>query len=741
MIELDGLRALGLDLLRCGDRDLGSASWRAIRQLMRPLDDAQSALHWHPDTRHQRRFARDAAALVLTRCAELSRSYWAWSAQDWADLIGTGAGQLRQSWPGQVGSSARPYLLVYAYLLGGFTSFDRVGRFHRRSLAWRVFGKEPVEDAIGQIRDVLAGWGYHRRCERDLMALVCQVLLLNRSPLLEDLSFEVLTRLRSDPAMGQYFPGDLHGVHRAVAALGLVEPPAAPKYGDGPAAITGAPDAWTQWVERWHATSTLAPGTRSIYRVVLAKMGRWLAEKHPEITEPSQWTRQTCAAWVAAVDRMAVGDYSQSLDGKRGRVGDPLSPKTKSSYLRMARAFFRDLQEWEWIPRRFDPATALGAPRSLRALLGPDPRVIADGIWAKLLRAGLNLESADLPRADGRVHPVEMIRAITLAWLFSGQRSDEIARLRVGCVRWQHDGMPIPGDCDQVLARDAVCLLDVPVHKTGTAFTKPVDPLLGQAIEAWQAVRPDQPKMLDRKTGERVEFLFAIRAKRVAKHYINEKIIPMLCRKAAVPASDVRGKITSHRARTTIASQLCNAKEPMTLFELQAWLGHASPETTQHYAKITPNTLTRAYQDAGYFERNVRTIEVLLDRDAVTSGQAAAGEPWQYYDLGHGLCSYTFFEQCPHRMACAKCDFYTPKDSSKAQLLEAKANLQQMLVSIPLTDDERAAIDDGQAAVDKLLERLTDVPTPAGLTPRQLAIPATAPRLPIVDITQSGPRP
>jgi hypothetical protein len=253
VIELDGLRSLGLDLLRCGDRDLGSAPWRTIRRLTQPLDDAQSALHWHPDTRHQRRFARDAAALVLTRCADLSRPYWAWSAQDWARLIGTGAGELRQSWPGQVGSSARPYLLVYAYLLGGFTAFDRVGRFHRRSLAWRVFGKEPVDDAIGQIRDVLAGWGYHRRCERDLTALVCHVLLLNRSPLLEDLSSEVLAGLRGDPAMGQYFPGDLHSVHRAVAALGLVEPPAAPKYSDGPAAITGAPDAWTRWVERWHA--------------------------------------------------------------------------------------------------------------------------------------------------------------------------------------------------------------------------------------------------------------------------------------------------------------------------------------------------------------------------------------------------------------------------------------------------------------------------------------------------------
>ncbi|HEY5182630.1 MAG TPA: tyrosine-type recombinase/integrase [Dermatophilaceae bacterium] len=215
-------------------------------------------------------------------------------------------------------------------------------------------------------------------------------------------------------------------------------------------------------------------------------------------------------------------------------------------------------------------------------------------------------------------------------------------------------------------------------------------------MEAWQAVRPDQPTMLDRKTGERADFVFALRARHVGKTYINATIIPSLCQRAGVPTADVRGNITSHRARSTIASQLYNAKEPMTLFELQEWLGHRSPASTQHYAKITPNTLARAYRDAGYFTRNVRTIEVLLDRDAVTSGAAAAGEPWQYYDLGHGYCTYTFFEQCPHRMACARCDFYTPKDASKGQLLEAKDNLQRMLANIPLTDDERAAVDDGQ---------------------------------------------
>jgi hypothetical protein len=72
-------------------------------------------------------------------------------------------------------------------------------------------------------------------------------------------------------------------------------------------------------------------------------------------------------------------------------------------------------------------------------------------------------------------------------------------------------------------------------------------------------------------------------------------------------------------------------------------------------------------------------------------------------------------------MACARCDFYVPKSSSKAQLLEARGNLQHMLAQIPLTDDERAAVEDGSAAVQRLLERLADTPTPGGRTPREIA--------------------
>jgi hypothetical protein len=71
-------------------------------------------------------------------------------------------------------------------------------------------------------------------------------------------------------------------------------------------------------------------------------------------------------------------------------------------------------------------------------------------------------------------------------------------------------------------------------------------------------------------------------------------------------------------------------------------------------------------------------------------------------------------------MACAKCSFYLPKDSTKAQLLEAKVNLLRLRQDIPLAESELAAVEDGITAYEQLLARLADVPTPGGPTPRQL---------------------
>ena len=77
---------------------------------------------------------------------------------------------------------------------------------------------------------------------------------------------------------------------------------------------------------------------------------------------------------------------------------------------------FRDLQEWEIIPRRFDPIRSFVTPKSVLAKIGPNPRIIADDVWAKFVWAGLNLTAEDLPK---RVHfspetPAEQLSRRTL---------------------------------------------------------------------------------------------------------------------------------------------------------------------------------------------------------------------------------------------------------------------------------------------------------------------------------------
>ncbi len=72
-------------------------------------------------------------------------------------------------------------------------------------------------------------------------------------------------------------------------------------------------------------------------------------------------------------------------------------------------------------------------------------------------------------------------------------------------------------------------------------------------------------------------------------------------------------------------------------------------------------------------------------------------------------------------MACAPCSFYRPKGSTQAQRLEGKTNLLHLLQEIPLNEEERAAVEDGIEAMEKLCQQLADVPTPAGPTPQQLS--------------------
>ncbi|HEV7376514.1 MAG TPA: tyrosine-type recombinase/integrase [Pyrinomonadaceae bacterium] len=676
-----------------------------------------------------------ATRVLLFEMLRRDNSFWIWSAEEWIETIGQDADSFGARH--RISTDTRQLIMAAAYLLCGFTEMAAVGRFYRYAFAVRVFGQEAMQTAMKQVEEALHGLGYSSTIlKSNLHNLVGEALLINRSPLLDELTYEVLERVRQHNPTPHAARTSV-AFSRALHSLGVIGQPLPPagrspvKYNHYEPGSRVAPE-WVTWCDRWRKTSTSSERTRANVHTMLIKAGRWLAYEHPEIESPAQWTRELAAEFVAAVDRMKVGQYlhRESHHIPEAKKGKPLMSNSKVGVITAVRVLFRDCQEWNWITRRFDPIRAIPIPRKLLAQRKPSPRVIADDVWAKLLWAGLNLTVADLPVCTYRAgegsrpknaawYPLAMVRAIVVTWLFAGLRNDEIRRLRVGCVRWQrqNDNSPHAEDED---VKGTVCLLDVPVNKTGAAFSKPVDRYVGEAIELWEHTRPAQPPRLDAKTGSMEHLLFMYRGKGIGPDYVNNTIIPMLCEKAGVPTADARGNLTSHRARSTIASQLFNAKEPMSLFELQEWLGHRSVSSTQYYARITPTKLAQSYRDAGYFERNRRTIEVLIDQEAIRSGSVADGEPWKYYDLGHGYCTYDFFEQCPHRMACAKCSFYVAKESSRAQLLEAKANLERMMQEIPLQEEERAAVEDGLAAVERLYAKLVDVPTPAGPTPREL---------------------
>lgn len=94
------------------------------------------------------------------------------------------------------------------------------------------------------------------------------------------------------------------------------------------------------------------------------------------MTSPAKWDRTLAAEAVSAITRMRIGDFtSRGPLQRRDRVGQPLSPPAQVAIIQALRLFFRDAQEWEWIPRRFTPARAFAIPpeRPSDRGLGPSP--------------------------------------------------------------------------------------------------------------------------------------------------------------------------------------------------------------------------------------------------------------------------------------------------------------------------------------------------------------------------------
>lgn len=374
-------------LVACAKK--GNRGWHkearpALQRLLRPLEDVLDHLGAVNTVKRKYTIRTTVICLLIRAMVQHEESFWGFSQEIWLELLGTDYyAYVRVH---GVTANARHQLIAIAYLFCGFQELASLGRLAFPALARKIFGTEAFDAVIDEMKADLVTWGYSRKGNIvGLRCVLAAALLASRSLHLTDLKAETLDRLYRD-ADAKITRRGLTILSYVLVRRGLLQKPLGR---DGQIerqesiahrrVLDGVPVVWREWCERWFATTTLQPSSRigGLYR--LFNVGRWLAQSGYG-SEPADWTREVAAAYVAAVDRATIGQWSTVAGAQRLQAGQPFKPATKAGALTSLRRFFRDCQEWGWIPTRFNPYQALATPRSVRCLIGPDPRIIEDDI-------------------------------------------------------------------------------------------------------------------------------------------------------------------------------------------------------------------------------------------------------------------------------------------------------------------------------------------------------------------------
>lgn len=712
---------------------------RAITRLEEPFADVIALRRRHASTMMEK------MRTVLRRdTARRGRPFWGWSEAEWLETI---CPDVTAFWE-RCGSKnpCRMSMIDAAYLLGGLTDLTAVGQMREMVESARAyFGSVLIEQELARLAAAFVGptgLGYSGGDAAiiSLRAELCRLFVLNRSPYLEDLSAEFL---HDQAAVGtRTHSGDLtrssnlRRITIGLERLGVLEPPSAvPAAPSEEYDTTGVAPEWARWCLAWGRRNTRLPHRRCRQAVNgLLAVGRWLQAERPDISSPEEWDEDLALDYVQAVCRMTSGSYISAAGARRlrakGTMGQPLRPKGIDGKLRVLRTFFADVQDRSHavagrsarkIALRFKPAQVLATPHAIKRLIQPDPRDIDQALWYKLTYAAATLTGRDLP--VNTAYPLSLYRAVALLWVTAGRRSDELARLRVGCIR--RDWVPEMGEAGGLAVDDgtqtaaaSLCYLHVPSGKTRGPFWVWVPGYTADALDAWAAERPiHQPPLLDQKDREMVDYLFCYRGIKMRASFINQSLIPTLCKRANIPTSDARGAITSHRARSTRATILRMLGVPLD--DIAQYLGHADSRTVTRYARTNPLQLARTIQKASDLER---IVDGVIDLQAVAEGRPGV-RWWLGWDANGEprYCGHPAWHTCAHRLECQKCSAFIGGEA--ARLLREGEDVIPIQARVPMTPVEKAAADGNVELFNDLLARLKDTPPPAPTSPGDIHNP------------------
>jgi hypothetical protein len=706
----------------------------SLMRLDRPLADVFFLRHTAGSTS-----SLSSAQVIMRR--EMYRrgtAFWDWTVEEWAATIGADAVAFRVRH--QTGDT-RPVFWDAAYLFGGISDLRTIGLSRMAAdTASVIFGATLMAQQTDRVLATLvghAGIGYAEKgLGQKMRQILSMVLLLQRSPYLEDITEAVIAAEEADQR-GRHVP--MTKLRLALQRLGVLETGTVPvpvRAVDPDA--TGVDPAWYGWCMAWYGHSgRRVPGVRVEHLRRLLVVGRWLCDQAPEVCTPEQWTetlarrfRSDCARWTAGQYASPAG--REVLAGQ-GRLGYPLGPAAVKHYLVALRVFFSDLARRPHAPNGqpartlrldFDPLDALAEPEDIaRQLDAASPRDVDERIWSKLVVAAATLSEDDL--SAGALYPLSFYRAMALLWVSAARRPNELCRLRVGCVRREADPGMLDEDGQSLLnslplietlrEHDAtgggdlppLCSLLVPSGKSSGPAWVWIPAYVAAAVDRWAAERPaNQEPLYDTRDNQFVDYLFCFKNRRVGGTFLNNVLIPRLCRKAGVPREDAIGPITGHRGRSSRLTQLRRCG--MGLDDLADYALHKNTATIRRYARQSPIQLhhrLRAADDVS------RILEGVVDLQAAGRGQ----QPVRWligYDADEqpAYCANAAFQTCPHRLDCLRCGMFI--GGEKARLLQESESSLRITAAVPMTPIERCINAGDEAGARICREALQGVPAP-----------------------------
>jgi hypothetical protein len=203
----------------------------------------------------------------------------------------------------------------------------------------------------------------------------------------------------------------------------------------------------------------------------------------------------------------------------------------------------------------------------------------------------------------------------------------------------------------------------------------------------------------------------------MGKTFLNDSVIPLLCKVAGlvdgqgVPLRDGVGKITSHRARSTLATWL--RSNGLSLTYIANLLGHTDLKSLPWYLREDKHQFARTVRKHNPLERMVMAI---LDTEALKQG---TGEPAVFYFLGYGpdgrphMCASPDYRTCVHQMKCTECEMHV--DAEQAEVIASRPGVLTIEVHIPTPPQVANLLDAEEEIGTEIMRHLPapDVPGPA----------------------------